>query len=370
MALVSLYVVSVPGTPDRVNEDGWVVVEDPTPPGWIAAAVIDGASARGIMPSLRDYLNSQGYEASPAVWATSVVRSALYRVLTTPSKISPGKALLEANRTLRSAVQAVPSLAQVYARLEERPVAPLPDVFARCAPPLARELRQVFDAMFPALQWHSLDARYLRLILPACVATVVRCDMSSACFEFAHVGDTTLLHVDQAGEVCTLTQDQMGAFDDVVLESAFKAIRQDKLARNVAHAVQVVDTVRQANWLNGVRHNYVDQHGYTRPGEGCGVLNGLTELADYIQTGTGHLTLGERLCVASDGLTLPMSRHAENLPPLVRNSVAEWKQAMRVGDAWTMLRYTQAIAEVDATCDLFPRVKQYDDATAVLITLQ
>jgi serine/threonine protein phosphatase PrpC len=368
VTVVSISVVSAPGTPDRVNEDGWVAVEDRTPPGWVAAAVIDGASVRALLPSLETYLSEQGYKSSPAVWATTIVRGAFCHAFATQPPTSPRDALLAANRALRLKLEAVPGMAEVYTLLERQPIEPLPEI--QCTQPLATELQKVFTSLFPAEQWHSLDTRYLRLVLPACVTTLVRLNLSSGVFDFAHVGDTALVKVDAANEMHLLSQDQMRPFDDRVLEIALEAVQQDNQVYNVAQAIQTVPAVRETNLLNGVRHNYVNENGQTQPGEGCGVINGLAELSDYVQTGDGTLAPGDRLYLMSDGFTLPMSHPKGNLSPLVRDNLAGWRQALHSGDVLAILKHVRSIAEADASRNLFPRMKQHDDATALMIAMQ
>jgi len=333
------------------------------------AAVIDGASVRGMLPSLAAHLSKQGYDSTPAVWATAVVRRALYRSFTTKPPPLPLDALLAANTALWSALKMIPSMAEVYTLLQRRPAEPLPDALAEHTGPLATELRDVFAALFPTKRWHLLDTRYLRLLLPACVTTLVRLNLSSGHFEFAHVGDTALILVNADGQIDVLSQDQMGAFDDATLRIAYEAIRQHDQIDTVAQAIQMVQAIREADLLNGLRHNYVDTSGYTHSDEGCGVVNGLEEINDYVQTGEGQLGHGERLYLMSDGLTLPLSAPRETPPPAVRDSLARWKQALVEGDVPALLKHLQDILAADVSRNIFPRIKHSDDATALMISL-
>jgi hypothetical protein len=371
MTLISLHAVSEPGSPSQVNQDGWAAVENPIPPGWILAAVIDGASIRGTLPSLVAYLSGQEHVLEPAVWATSIVRCALYHTFTIHTPSSPSDAILAANRALRSAAEAVPSMAQVYRLLERETIEPLPDALNRCPGPLMAELQQVFTSLFPKDQWRVLDTRYLRLMLPACVTTVVRLNVPTGDFDFAHAGDTALMQVDTTGHVHLLSQDQMKEFDNNALQLALDAVQQeDNQINTVAEAVQAIPAVKTTNALNGLRHNYVDENGHTHPEKGCGVIDGLEVLSDYVQTGRGILSPGHRLYLMSDGMTLPLSQSRSPVPAPVRDSIEEWKRALQGGNLMDLLKSTRHITSIDTSYNVFPRLKQQDDATALVITIQ
>jgi hypothetical protein len=58
------------------------------------------------------------------------------------------------------------------------------------------------------------------------------------------------------------------------------------------------------------------------------------------------------------------------LSPLVRDNLAGWRQALHSGDVLAMLKHVRSIAEADAPRNLFPRMKQHDDATALTIAMQ
>ena len=79
------------------------------------------------------------------------------------------------------------------------------------------------------------------------------------------------------------------------------------------------------------------------------------------------LASGDRLYLMSDGLTLPLSHHTEALPPLVKDALTRWQQALRDGDVLGLLSSLRSITETDDSRDIFPRLKQHDDATGLLV---
>lgn len=364
--LVSL--ISAPGSPNRVNEDGWAIVQDPTPPSWITAAVIDGASIRGMLPSLRAYLDKQGVEdCRPPVWATAVVRQAFYRAFTKQPSLPPFETLLAANRALRSASEGAPGMVELFEQLEQPLSRPLAEIFQPGSQPLAIELSQLFTELFPK-QWEQLDSRYLRLVLPVCVTTVVRLNLSTAQFDFAHAGDTLLLKVTAAGQVHRLSQDQVGPYDQKALDIAVQARHSNNRLTSVAQAIELTPAAREINRLNGVRHNYVDEAGQPRPEQGCGVVNGLDTIRAYIQTGTGSLSSGDRLYLMSDGFALPLSSPSEKPTFRLNESLSRWQAALLAGDVDALQKHLQEVTEADASRNIFPRFKHRDDATALLIS--
>jgi serine/threonine protein phosphatase PrpC len=324
-----------------------------------------------LLPSLENFLGAQGNQRQPAAWATGIIRRTFYQLFTTRPTAAPFEVLLAANQALRSELEIVPSLTKIYRWLELEPIKLLQDVVQDSSELLAIELTQVFASLFPGEYWPLLDTRYLRLLLPACVATVVRLNLSSGIFDFAHAGDTALFKVDTSGEIHLLTQDQMGPFDAQVLELALQAVKQPgNQIVNVAQAIDTLSALRETNLLNGVRHNYVDEYGHTQPGAGCGVVNGLAALSDYIQIGQGILNPGDQLFLMTDGLTLPLSSPGGDLPTAVQNGLTGWIEALHQGDVQALLKHVQNLIEADPNRSIFPRVKHRDDATALVMTLE
>lgn len=370
MTTVSFAGISTPGAPERTSEDGWIIIEDRTPPGWLSAAVIDGASVRAMLPGLRDYLTQHSYEPKPAVWATMIVRHALERAFIRQPPANLHEVLLAANRSLRAELEAVPSLAEIYSLLNRRNIEPLPKSFMHCSLSLSTELTNVFSDLFPDGLWRSLDTRYLRLLLPACVATAVRLNLSSGAFDFAHVGDTALVKITTSGTIQILSQDQMEIFDQQMLMIAIEATQQPaNQFDTITETIQTIPAVREKDILNGVRHNYIDEGGNTIKGEGCGVINGMEELNDYIYAGNDTINRNERLWLMSDGLTLPLSAPSTMQHPIIVNSLSKWTRSLKNGEPAELLRYTREMLNADMSGTIFPRVKHFDDATALTLSL-
>jgi len=335
LSLANIEILSTPApVPNRVNEDAWLVLETWEPSGFVIAAAIDGAGERLPLPPLKAALERR---LTPAAFAASCVRSSLMSQFSTQPHLPLRTALLAANEALRRAV------ADTIGSISPRHILALAGM-----PP-------------------GSDPRRVRLALPACVVTLVRLDYTNQQLEYAHAGDTSLLEIRCNGHVVPHTPDQMGPYDEAALRLAAH-LRQ---ARNLSHISDAVGLpeVREMNVENGLRHNYVDAQGHTHPGEGCGVLNGLPELKDYLAC--GKLTIDpkqtEGICLLTDGLEL--------LAPLDETDAEADVRLQRMGSLLKtqgirgLFDATQHMAEKDVYYNQYPRMKAQDDATGVFLRL-
>jgi len=337
VAHTEIFSASPPNSP-RVNEDAWLVLENINPPGYFIAAVIDGAGARLKIPKLEAALQEHYHGITAAAFAAAQVRTSLIGQLNARPGMSLQSALLGANNALRDALIEIIS-----------------DFSAKNLLALADGLSE------------DDDPRRIRLALPACVVTLIRLDYTNRQLEYAHAGDTSLLEIRHDGQVIRHTTDQMGPYDEAVLHQAAH-LRQVKDLPHIADAV-VLPEVRRLNIENGLRHNYVDTQGHTSPGDGCGVLNGLPELADYIETGTlpvdpAH-TAG--FCLLSDGLELlaPLNETAQQQDDRLRQMGALLKRRGLSG----LFDALQQMITADSHFDQYPRMKMQDDATGVYLQI-
>ncbi|MFQ5577950.1 MAG: protein phosphatase 2C domain-containing protein [Anaerolineae bacterium] len=334
----SLHILSVPAPEaQRINEDAWLALEAAGPPGVIIAAVIDGAGARLTLPPLQAYLRQNHHGLTAAAFAASFVRDTLLSRLAADPAQPLKTALLAANAGLRRAVAAAVgnlSPARVLQLAGEPP---------------------------------GGDLRRARLALPAAVVTLARLNRTAQSLEFAHAGDTALLEIRRDGETIRHTADQMGRYDRATLQLAAR-LQHTHALPHFAGAVRLADVCR-FNIENGLRHNYVDQQGRPRPGEGCGVINGLPELEAYIQTGT--IPLDPRrtaaVCLHTDGLELPAP-----LPETPAQSQARLRQTgalLTEGGPGRLFEAVHSMLAADAHFDQYPRLKPQDDATGIYLPL-
>jgi len=211
------------------------------------------------------------------------------------------------------------------------------------------------------------DPRWMRLALPACVVTLVRLDYTNRRLEYAHAGDTSLLEVRRNGEVVRHTTDQMGPYDREALRLAV-TLRREKNLPHLANAVRLPE-VRQLNKENGLRHNYVDEQGRTHPGQGCGVIDGLAGLNDYLEYGTFAVDpeQTEGFCLLSDGLELlaPL----EETPAETKTRLRETGAILSRHGVRGLFETVEKMIRTDLHFDQYPRMKAQDDATGIYLRI-
>jgi serine/threonine protein phosphatase PrpC len=209
------------------------------------------------------------------------------------------------------------------------------------------------------------DPRLFRMALACCVATAVRINLHTRQLEYAHAGDTALVLFHDDGSVSSPTGDQMGNHD----AEALKLARHIQTQRGAAHLADVLDDKRvlEANWRNGLYHNYVDANGHLDRSVGVGIINGLPQLDAYMQRETLDLSGVCGVLVCSDGFPLPApldesaeAKTARDL--LMRDHI----QRSGLNGYYAALR---AMEREDSGRDAYPRFKIHDDCTAVYVAL-
>lgn len=316
----------------RLNEDACFVYSDEET---VVAVAIDGAAQRIDVPAL--YAIHERRPGTLPVTGARFAAQLAKHVMVDMMHRDPVDMIRAANTALRQ-------------RLEQ--VAPVTAAdFARLAPEHAPMLND--------------DPRLIRLMLPACVATVVKLDLVRRRAHFAHVGDTVLFIFHTDGRISQPTPDQMGQHDGTAIEAALAV----KAELNAPHLADVVmhERVTGINKRNGLFHNYVNANGVPDPALGVGVINGLPEIAAYIRTGEIDLSTVAGVLVCSDGFPLPASWHETR--EQAEQRAYEMRDLLFAQGIEAYLTHLRAVQASDPHLDRYPRFKMHDDTTGVFVML-
>ena len=334
----SIEILSRPSlTKDRINEDAWLVWETPGYLGPTTVAVIDGAGMRLPFKALINELQKLWPSLSPAAFASSTVKKSILKQLQQEPDRSLREILVNANEYLRQAIN------QVAGKYD-----------------VAQILSEFGDP------WTN-DLRHVRLLMPACAVTLARFDLEKREVSFAHLGDTSLFELRNDGKTVRHTADQMGKFDQAAFEAILEYQQREKFP-NFKDAVMSPGG-RRFIIESGLHLNYVDEQGRTDPTQGCGILNGLSEVSDYIETGTTEIdpSRAGAFVLMTDGL--------EMLQPLQESDLQEENRLnlmgsmVKRGGLVELYEAMNKMAEEDVYFDTYPRTKIRDDATGIYLQI-
>lgn len=319
----------------RGNEDAWLAVQSPFSPEIILLAVIDGAGVRKPLPSLVNYLQNYYPSLTPAAFSANIVKQELISQMRRKPENSLYDYLINANIVLRNTIEKIIGSFDSVKFLAE-----LDDTFRS-------------------------EDRNIRLVLPACAATLARFNTKTFQVEFAHVGDTSLLEVSVDRNVILHTNDQMRRFD----VRAFEDILQLQKRLGLPHFKDAVQLPEGRHYIieSGLHLNFVDDLGMTDLAQGCGVLNGLPEMKDYIESGMINIDdkQNSSFILLSDGLELLSPLHEETSKQIKRfNQTAEIVQKFGLRGLYNKI---SKMTESDSYFDRYPRTKMQDDATGIYI---
>lgn len=330
-----------PDKPDRANEDAFVAYQRDDGQPQIVIAAIDGATSVARFDPLQGYLDQERNGITPAGLAATVARDAIVAHLgvadVSNDDLDPKSLILSANRTLRRLLEQVAS--QIFD---------------------AKELLDVQPEYAPLLD----DPRKIRLFLPAAVLTVATIDTNVGLLRFAHAGDTALLVCYEDGHVEIPTQNHVSMNYESALAAASKVVLKD--GHSMLDAVND-PFIRALDRDHRVYHNYVDENGKTVPRQGTGVVNGLSQLEDYITTGMVLMGGVDAVIAVSDGFLWPSPLHETNVQRQARLD-RMWDNIRQKG-ARGYLSMLRAEERADANREKYPRFKLHDDATGVVLWL-
>lgn len=246
----------------------------------VVMVVADGAPQRlqpvaSMQPLLARFAPRFGAEVTPSGIASRLVCATVAECLAREPSFPLGEAIRQANQRLGDALR------DIYGDLEAETL-------------LRHE---------PAFTILAEDARYRRLLLPACTYTAVRINLSEQTFEVAHGADSALFVFWEDGSVEQVTPDQMRPHDDAFRQLWLET--GDQPAEHPFFRALGDNAARELNRRNGLFHNYVDAQGQPDPAVGVSVVNGLPEIEHYMFQVRRPLAGARALLVTSDGVFWP-----------------------------------------------------------------
>jgi hypothetical protein len=299
----------------RPNEDTHVLHDDGR---LLTLVAIDGATVRVASLAQQPLLAAYPERLTEAAYSARIARDAIRQHI----NLNLREMLLKANEALAA------RLALVYGAVTPQAI-------------MARE---------PGLAARYTDVRFCRLVLPACVVTAARIDRQSHTLGYAHAGDTALFVFLADGTVEQLTG--ANAHDDRLFQEAQTLRARGRSMDDILQDNQI----KQADIDSGVYHNYVDEGGQTHPGLGVGVIDGLPQLADYIETGQRSLDGVAGVFVCSDGAIWP-------------DDLQTMQQIIQTEGVRAYYHRLRALERDDSTRERFPRFKVHDDFTGLYVKI-
>ncbi|CQR47252.1 hypothetical protein BN1058_01559 [Paraliobacillus sp. PM-2] len=171
-----------------------------------------------------------------------------------------------------------------------------------------------------------------------------------SCFDYVHAGDCMLFLKFDNDEIRMVTYDMVHFFDQIAINKITELRKEFGQEVELSKLRELVNPILLEN-----REKYNTSQGYR-------ILDGSQESVDQLECGTIQLNKVKGLLLLSDGLLLPTQSEKEN----------GWEQSANIAfssglDA--LLTEVQKKEKEDKECIIYPRLKQQDDKTGILIEM-
>lgn len=166
---------------------------------------------------------------------------------------------------------------------------------------------------------------------------------------FVHAGDCMLFLRYKSGEIRSVTYDGIHYFDDLAIREMAR-LREDN------------PTISQQEIQNYVNPLLLNNKEKLNTNEGYGIIDGSEKALDYISHGRLPLSQVTDLLLVSDGLLLPTDGSGVDI----------WMETAQLAfddGLDSLVAEVEEREEQDAECKMYPRFKQRDDKTGILLKL-
>ncbi|MFB1050904.1 hypothetical protein [Paraliobacillus sp. JSM ZJ581] len=170
-------------------------------------------------------------------------------------------------------------------------------------------------------------------------------------FDYVHAGDCMLFLQFDNGEIRMITHDMVHLFDQIALDKIVALRKEFGQGVELSKLRELVNPILLEN-----RKKYNTPDGYR-------ILDGSKEGFDQLEYGKIHLNKVIGILLLSDGLLLPTQKREEN----------GWKCSAEIAFSSgldTLLTEVNQKENQDKACMVYPRLKQQDDKTGILIKMK
>ncbi len=178
----------------------------------------------------------------------------------------------------------------------------------------------------------------------------IQFDQKGLAFDYFHAGDCMLFLKYENGDIRTVTYDLVQYLDQVAINEVVKLREADGNDLDIRDLREMVKPILLQN------------RGKLNSADGYGVIDGSDEAFDYIEYGRIPLNRVTGILLLSDGLLLPTEL----------DEFDAWSKTAEIafdsGLDW-LLGEVERREQADPQCIKYPRMKQRDDKTGVLIGL-
>lgn len=196
---------------------------------------------------------------------------------------------------------------------------------------------------------------------PSCCITAIRFGVST--LEFAQAGDCMAFVDYQGAEVRCLTHDSVSPFDSESVRLLVEAWKKRAGESDIPVSEWPKEKQRAALAAirNELRPTLANHREMMNVPGGYSVLDGSPEAESFIEHGVINASLVSRVLLLSDGMQLPLRKFCE------QDGWLETSQHAFQHGLKSLLDTILAMENEDAGCFTYPRLKQHDDKSGLLI---
>ncbi len=195
----------------------------------------------------------------------------------------------------------------------------------------------------------------IRSELLSTTGIVVKIDKETRVLTFARAGDCIMVIMNERGECSWNTDSQAEKFEALEIQKAVEVSGREQMSLSaVLGHPEVVSVIEE----NRRRENDPSGNGY------CSLKGSADQvMLKYLEIGQVPLRLGYKVFIFTDGmLVAPLAIRG-------REQKAMAEDALRRGGIHMLLQEVRRIQEQDSECKDFNRLKQFDDAAGVEISV-